>query len=208
LQSLAIGLAGSTGREVGTVAAPALAQVRSGGQLVWFRYRADGTAANTTIADGRRTRVTAFGQYYTGPLGLLAEYVRSRQAVRRAASTADVAQRAWQVTGSWVLTGETATGRAVQPRAVFEPAKGTWGAFEVVARVNRLTIDEAAFPAFASLDQTARQATAAAVGLNWYFNRNLKLAADYERTRFARGAPNGADRSAEHALFTRFQIAF
>jgi phosphate-selective porin OprO/OprP len=208
LQTLLVGLAGSTGREVGTPTSPALAQVRSGGQLVWFRYRTDGTAANTTIADGQRTRVTAFGQYYAGPLGLMAEYVRARQAVRRATSVAGVAQRAWQVTGAWVLTGETATGRAIQPRTVFDPNKGTWGAFEIVARVNRLTIDAAAFPVFASLDQSASRATAAGIGLNWYLNRNLKIAADYERTGFVRGAADGADRPDEHALFTRFQVAF
>jgi phosphate-selective porin OprO/OprP len=208
LQSLQIGIGGSRGKEIGTVAAPALAQVRSGGQLVWFRYRTDGTAANTTIADGTRARFTAQGQYYVGQLGLQAEFVRSSQAVRRAAVADDVEQRSWQLTGSWVLTGETATGRAVQPRKAFDLSKGTWGAFEVVARANPLTVDDAAFPVFANLDQAARQATATGLGLNWYLNRNVKIAADYELTRFERGAANGGDRPDEHALFTRFQVAF
>jgi phosphate-selective porin OprO and OprP len=208
LQGLQGGVGGSTGREAGTVSAPALAQVRSGGQLTWFRYRGDGTAANTAIADGRRTRVTTFGQYYAGPLGVQAEYVRSAQAVRRAALVDTLAQSSWQATGSWVLTGETATGRAVQPRQPFDRDKGTWGAFEIVARANRLTVDDDAFPVFASLEQSARQATAVGAGLNWYLNRNLKIAADYERTRFERGAADDGDRPAEHALFTRLQIAF
>jgi phosphate-selective porin OprO/OprP len=208
LQTLQIGIGGSTGKEVGTLAAPALAQIRSGGQLVWFRYRTDGTAPNTTLADGSRTRFTTQGQYYAGQLGLQAEYVKSSQAVRRAAVTDDVEQQSWQVTGSWVLTGETATGRAIQPRKAFDPAKGAWGAFEVVARANALAIGDEAFPTFANLDQAARKATAAGVGLNWYLNRNVKIAADYERTAFERGAANGGDRADEHALFTRFQIAF
>ena len=208
LQTLLFGVGGSGGREIGTLAAPALAQIRSGGQLVWFRYRTDGTAPNTTIADGGRSRVTAFGQYYVGQLGLQAEYVRSRQAVRRAAVSERIEQESWQATGSWVLTGETATGRAIQPRKAFDPAKGAWGAFEIVARANALTVEDAAFPVFANLDQVARQATAAGVGLNWYLNRNVKIAADYERTGFDRGAAAGADRPDEHALFTRFQIAF
>jgi phosphate-selective porin OprO/OprP len=208
LQALTFGVGGSGGRDVGTLAAPAVAQVRSGGQLVWFRYRTDGTAPNTTIADGRRTRVTAFGQYYVGQLGLQAEYVRSQQAVRRAAVADRIEQRAWQATGSWVLTGETATGRAIAPRKAFDPAKGSWGAFEIVARANALVVDDAAFPVFANLDQAARKATAGGVGLNWYLNRNVKIAADYERTTFDRGAAAGADRPDEHAVFTRFQIAF
>ena len=67
LQSLCIGIGGSGGKEVGTVAAPALAQLRSGGQLVWFRYRTDGTVPNTTVADGSRTRFTTHGQVLSGP---------------------------------------------------------------------------------------------------------------------------------------------
>jgi phosphate-selective porin OprO/OprP len=61
---------------------------------------------------------------------------------------------------------------------------------------------------FANLDQAARKATAGGLGLNWYLNRNVKIAADYELTRFDRGAANGADRPDEHSLFTRFQVAF
>lgn len=208
LQTLAIGIGGSSGKEVGTLAAPGLAQIRSGGQLVWFRYRTDGTAPNTTLADGTRSRFTTHGQYYLGQLGLQAEYVTSSQAVRRAAVTGDIEQASWQVTGSWVLTGETATGRAITPRKSFDPAKGSWGAFELVGRANALSIDEAAFPTFANLDQAANKATGTGLGLNWYLNRNVKIAADYELTRFERGAAAGADRPDEHSLFTRFQIAF
>ena len=208
LQSLSIGIGGSAGKETGTVAAPALAQLRSGGQLVWFRYRTDGTAPNTTVADGSRTRFTTHGQYYVGQLGLQAEYVVSRQEVRRATTADEIEQQSWQVTGSWVLTGEAATGRVIAPRKPFAPGKGAWGAFEIVARANALTVDDAAFPVFANLDASARQATAAGAGLNWYLNRNVKIAADYELTRFDRGALAGADRPDEHALFTRFQIAF
>ncbi len=124
LQSLTIGIGGSGGKEVGTVAAPALAQLRSGGQLVWFRYRTDGTVPNTTVADGSRTRFTTHGQYYLGQLGLQAEYVVSRQEVRRATTADEIEQQSWQLTGSWVLTGETATGRAIAPRKPFAPGKG------------------------------------------------------------------------------------
>jgi len=208
LQSLSIGIGGSTGTEIGTVAAPALAQVRSGGQLVWFRYRTDGTAPNTTIADGDRTRFTTHGQYYVGPLGLQAEYVRSKQAVRRAAVADTIGQEAWQVTGSWVLTGEAATGRIIAPRKVFDLKKKQWGAFEIVARANALTVDDDAFPVFANPDQAARQATAGGLGLNWYLNRNVKIAANYELTKYDGGAAGGGNRPDEHSLFTRFQVAF
>jgi phosphate-selective porin OprO/OprP len=208
LQAFTIGVAGSSGKEVGTLTAPALAQYRSGGQLVFFRYRADLTAPNTTIADGQRTRFTTHGHYYVGQLGLQAEYAISRQAVRRAATTATLANQSWQLTGSWVLTGEAETGRIITPRKTFDWSKKTWGAFEIVARINGLTIDDDAFPVFANLDQAASEATAAGLGLNWFLNRNVKIATNYELTRFERGAAAGADRPDEHALFTRVQIGF
>jgi phosphate-selective porin OprO/OprP len=208
LQSLSIGIAGTRGKEVGTTAAPALAQIRSGGQNVWFRFRSDGTAAGTTIADGDRTRATVHGQYYLGPLGVQAEWASASHEVRRAAVAQRLTNRAWQVTGSWVLTGETATGRSVSPRKAFDTVKGGLGAFEIVARANGLSIDEDAFPVFANIDNAARRATAGGVGLNWYLNRTVKISADYELTRFDGGAPGGADRAREHSVFTRFQIAY
>ncbi len=208
LQSLSVGIGGTRGKEVGTAAAPALAQIRSGGQLVWFRFRGDGTAAGTTIADGDRTRVTTHGQYYVGPLGLQAEYASASHEVRRAAVAERLTNRAWQVTGSWVLTGETATGRVVSPRKAFDTAKGGFGAFEIVARANALSIDDDAFPIFANIDNAARKATAGGVGINWYLNRAVKISADYELTTFDGGAPAGADRAREHGVFTRFQIAY
>ena len=208
LQAFTIGIAGSSGKELGTLAAPGLAQYRSGGQLVFFRYRTDGTAPNTTIADGQRSRFTTQGQYYVRQLGVQAEYVISKQAVRRVATTATLANESWQLTGSWVLTGEAQTGRIIAPRKPFDWSKKTWGAFEIVARVNALTIDDDAFPVFANLDQAASEATATGLGLNWFLNRNVKIATNYELTRFERGAASGADRPDEHALFTRVQIGF
>jgi phosphate-selective porin OprO/OprP len=112
------------------------------------------------------------------------------------------------VTGVFVLSGETATARGVTQRTVFDWSKRTWGAFELVARVNALSIDDAAFPVYATLDASASKATAVGVGLNWYVNRNVKFSTNYEQTRFERGAPDGADRGDEHALFSRFQLAF
>ena len=47
-----------------------------------------------------------------------------------------------------------------------------------------------------------------AVGINWHLTRNVKQVLDYERTRFTGGAPGGADRDDENALFIRTQISF
>jgi phosphate-selective porin OprO/OprP len=206
-QPLTVSFAVTAGSERGTPAAPALAQIRSGGQLVWFRYRSDGTAVGTTIADGRRTRFATAGNYYAGPLSLAAEHVIARHDVRRAQAAARLSHQAWQVTGGWVLTGEAATVRGVVPRKPFDQARGTAGAFEIVARLNALTIDDDTFPVFASVETAARSARAAGIGLNWYLNRAVKVSTDYEVTTFDGGAVS-ADRGREHGLFTRIQFSF
>ena len=87
LPDLGFGVAGSSGTEQGTLTATGLPSYKTTGQLNLFRYRADGTAANTVIAEGRRTRVSPQGYLYAGPVGVLAEYVRSTQNVRRATTT-------------------------------------------------------------------------------------------------------------------------
>jgi phosphate-selective porin OprO/OprP len=96
----------------------------------------------------------------------------------------------------------------VRPTQAFDPAAGAWGALELVARANALEVDADAFTrGFADATRSARSAEAWAIGLNWYLNRNVKLAASYERTRFEGGARVG-DRPAENALFFRTQLAY
>jgi phosphate-selective porin OprO/OprP len=105
------------------------------------------------------------------------------------------------------LTGGEPTYKSVNPKKVFDPAAGTWGAFEIAARYHKQEIDEAAFPVFANIASSASEAEAWALGFNWYFNRNLRLMFDYEDTSFTGGAATG-DREGEKIFFSRFQIAF
>ena len=207
LTGLGVGAAASYGEQDGTAASAALPAYRTTGQQVFFRYRADGTAAGTTVANGTRSRWSAQGYYYSGRLGVLAEQVFSSQQVRRGTSTARLDTNAWQIAGSWVLTGEAASYRGVTPKETFDRAAGTWGALEVTARYHQLAADEAAFPIFANPQTAAAEATALAAGLNWFLNRYVKLVFQYEHTHFDGGAPDG-DRPAEHGVFARLQFAF
>ena len=207
LQGLGLGLAGSAGNERGNAASPNLPSYRTTGQQLFFRYRSDGTAQGTTIADGRRYRLSPQAYYYAGPVGVLAEYVWTSQRVRRGAAVGQIQNDAWQVTVSYVLTGERASYRGVSPRREFDPKNKTFGAFEIAGRYHQLKIDGDAFPIFANPQDSSRKAEAWALGLNWYFNRNVRFALNYERTDFTGGAARG-DRPAEKAVLSRFQIAF
>lgn len=207
LKGLGFGIAATSGDQEGTVAAPGLAGYRTPGQQTFFGYRSDATPAGTVIADGDRFRLSPQGYFYSGPFGLLAEYAVSRHEVRRAAVAEELEHTAWQVAASWVLTGGEASFRSVNPKKVFDREAGTWGAFELAARVSRLELDDATFPTFANPASSAGAADSWAVGFNWYFNRNVKWYLDYERTAFEGGAASG-DREDESIVFSRFQIAF
>jgi phosphate-selective porin OprO/OprP len=61
---------------------------------------------------------------------------------------------------------------------------------------------------YADPSKSARRATAWALGLNWYLNRNVKQALSFERTTFRGGAAGGTDRAAENALVVRAQVSF
>lgn len=207
LKNLGFGIAGSTGNHEGTLTATGLPGYRTPAQQTFFSYRSDATAAGTVIADGRHTRLSPQGYFYSGPFGLLAEYVQSKQEVRRGTVVTDLEHTAWQAAASWVLAGGEPSFRGVAPKQNFDLKNHTWGAFELVARYSRLELDEDTFPTFANPASAARSAEAWAVGVNWYLNRSLKVMLDYEATKFDGGAAIG-DREDENILFSRFQIAF
>lgn len=207
LKGLGFGVAGSQGQQKGTLTAPGLAAYRTPGQQTFFSYRTDGTAAGTVIAAGDRQRLSPQAYLYVGPFGLLTEYVTSSQEVRRGDVLADLENKAWQVAGSWVIAGGEPSFRAVAPKQPFDLEAHTWGAFELVARVSRLEVDDDAFPLFANPASAASSAESRGLGFNWYLNRNLRLALNYEVTEFEGGAATG-DREDEKVFLSRFQISF
>ena len=182
-----------------------LPRYRTPGQVQFFNYR------STVFADGEHSRWSPQAYYYRNRLGLLGEYIRSRQQLLVPASGArdTLDHQAWQITAGWVLTGEDASYKGVvKPSQPFAPGGAGWGALELVARYGRLTIDDAAFPRFADPAAVASEASSWGLGLNWYLTGNFKLVANYTQTDFEGGAPAGADREDEKAFFTRAQFSF
>jgi phosphate-selective porin OprO/OprP len=205
---LGFGVAASTGFERGSTATPGLPSYRTPGQQTVFRYNSSATTpANNVFANGKRTRLSPQGYFYTGPFGVLGEYVISKNEVTQGSDTAELEHTAWQAEGSFFLTGEKNSFRSATPKRPFDLKEGGLGAVELVARYGEITFDEASFPLYASLASSAQKAKAWGVGINWYFTRAVKIAVDYERTTFAGGAATG-DREPENAVITRFQTSF
>ncbi len=202
LNKLGIGVGGSVGRAHGSTGSSQLPGFKSGGQENFFSY------ASGVFADGGRFRIAPQGYYYNGPFGLLGEWAFSSQRVRKGISDGTIKNSAWEVTSSYVLTGENASYEGVIPRDNFDPGAEKWGAFETVARINSLGVEKGAFPVFANASSSADQAFAWGVGLNWYLNKSLKFMSDFEETFYNSGDVSGADRKNENALLSRLQMMF
>jgi phosphate-selective porin OprO/OprP len=206
-QGFGVGIAGSYGDHRGaSAAANGLPTFRTAGQTSFFAFRGDDPVLGPVLANGTRTRISPQAHFYYGPFGVIAEHVISSQDVKRGASTATLDDRAWQVAGSWVLTGETPSYRGVTPRAPFDRRAGNWGAFEVTARYSEIDADRATFPTFANPATAAGGAKAWATGFNWLLNNAVKLQINYEQTRFENLGT--VRRDPEHDLITRVQFAF
>jgi phosphate-selective porin OprO/OprP len=115
--------------------------------------------------------------------------------------------KAWQVEGSFFLTGEKNSFRSPMPKKPFDLKEGGFGAVELVARYGELTFDQASFPIYATLTSSVQKEEAWGIGINWHFTRAVKVVLNYERTTFAGGAATG-DREPENALIFRFQTSF
>lgn len=200
LSGLGTQLGGSIGRETGAL--PSL-RSSSGGQTYFSYATASGTTP-ASVASGSRSRVTPAVFYYHGPFGAFAEYTRSTQAISRGASSVDVTNHGWDVTGSWLLTGETATTSLPSPRLPLDPTKGQWGALQIVARVSRLTIDQSAFDLGLAAAGSSRAARSFSIGANWYPVQWVKYYATYEHTAF----DGPTTRPSEHTIPFRAQLAF
>ena len=210
LREFGLGLAISHGPHRGTIAAPFLQTYRTPAQQAVFSFRAaggTGAAAGTTFADGTHRRVAPQGYWYAGPTGTLWEYTTTSQVVRREATIASLEHAAWNVTSSWVLTGEHPSYRGLTPKRPFDPRTSQWGAFELGARWSGFSIDPGAYPVFSDPATQVRRADSRGVAFNWYLNRGIRWQLNYTLTRFRGGAATG-DREAEHALQTRIQHSF
>ena len=230
LKGLGFGVGGATGNYrgsiSGTTATSLLNAYRTDGQQTFFQYKSSSTAptlANTTLANGNSFVISPQAYFYSGPLGILAEYFNSTSEVS-IGSGASLNQRklnntAYNLSVGYVLTGEDSSFKGVTPKTNFNPTAGTWGAFEVVARFANVDIDDAAFvdPAgprtsFASATN-ATEVNTYGLGLNWYLSKSVRVNLNVFKNEF-KLAP-GATPTAGTALFddetvfiSRVQVSF
>ena len=202
-----IGYAASYGKEKGSDIPTSYVTT---GQAPFFSYNSG------VINDGPQLRTEPQAYYYYKSLGLLGEKVNDYESLEYKGSTTawyhiKPDNRAFNVEGTYVLTGEDASYNGVTPRNDFNPGLGHWGAFELAARYGELNIDPIIFSEnFANLNNSASRAAAWSTGINWYLNKNAKIVFDYEQTKFDRGVVTGVgsgNRKTENLFITMFQLS-
>ncbi|MFZ2726248.1 MAG: porin [Methylococcaceae bacterium] len=182
-------------------------------------------------ANGDHFRLYPQAYWYSGPFGLMGEYVWSSQHLlgkeidatdpKKTVRSVNFKQdnSAWQIQASYVLTGEDNTFQSVKPIRAFDPLKGNWGALQIATRWSELNIDQGSLAdlggsggKFYLLDpnKSIYHAQSWAVGVNWFLNNNVRIMADYEETDFGGGAKvaDGGNRPHERVFATRFQLVF
>ncbi|MDX1915134.1 MAG: porin [Methylophilus sp.] len=198
------------------------------GQQTFFRY------GSGIVADGKRIRIAPQANYYYGPLGFTAEYARVSQDVSKAVegspagggaavnefivngTNKTLKHDAWEISATYLITGEDASFRGVKPKNDFDLDKGGWGAWELVARYSEINLDEDTFKnqlgqyvadfgsvtaanavtsgttlAYSDLTKSAKSAHSWVAGVNWYLNQNAKIQLNYSHTKFDGGASIG-----------------
>ena len=221
LEGFGLGVAATYGNQEGSISSSKktftsnLPSYKTSGQQTFFSYidstgepSKDFSADNNVRADGNRTRISPQAYYYWGPFGLLGEYVRTSQEVRKKNDVARLTNSAWQAAAYYVVTGEKNSFKHIASSKPFNLSNGQFGALELVARYSELRVDGDAFPKLADPAKSANRAKAWAAGVNWYLNPKVKIQADYEQTRFTGGASGNQDREQEKVILSRVEIAY
>ncbi len=193
VNGLGFHLGGSIGNEMGP-----LPTYKTGSAQPYFSY------ASGVTASGSRHRFAPAAFYYYKAFYGFAEYVRSTQQVTQSGSMFEIGNQGWNVTGSYVLTGEPASDHGIHPRHSFDPSNGEWGALQVVARYSASRVDPEVFANGLASSTSTQKADAVAVAANWYPNSYVKYYITYERTLLEGGAPTRH----EDLLLFRAQVAF
>jgi phosphate-selective porin OprO/OprP len=131
----------------------------------------------------------------------------------------DVPFEGFYVLTTYLLTGEERTtySQAIAPLRPFDPycPLACGGAWELVARVSRLEVGDAAFRPGASRlanpSLYSSGATELTVGCNWYLNKLVRMQFNWEHAWFddpvQRGLGGGFV-DGQDTLLTRFQVIF
>lgn len=209
-RGLQLGVSGTWGFENSGVLPTTL---RTPAQVPWFQFNP------TVIAWGARTRITPEAAYFYRGFGCAAQYLRIDEgmAAKVGADRVDVPFEGAYFMATYLITGEDRTtySQFITPLRPYKPLHPLHcpGAWELVARVSRLRIDDVVFqPGANNLANPANYASSAwetTVGFNWYLNPYVRVQFNWERSHFNQPVNLGAGfLASQDAFLTRMQVIF
>jgi phosphate-selective porin OprO/OprP len=173
---------------------------------------------NAVTETGQRGMWSAHVAYFYKQLSLLADYngANISHAINdRASTTILVPVHGYSLSAGYFLTGET-----VQRRTVVDPihdfdlraGKRGLGAVELIARYSTLDLDPVVFPTgLADPNLWSNHAWITNLGVNWYWNKYVKIYIDWEHAEFGDPvfyAPPGKLALTNEVFWFRFQFFF
>jgi phosphate-selective porin OprO/OprP len=209
LQHLGLGFAGSIESPHLETALPYLDSL---GQNLVFLYQ-NPPAFIATIANGQRTRIHPQAVWSYGPLGLLADMSQTTQKLESGVIDIPVdtfpksvtqKNSANQVQLIYNLTKEDFNLFHLIPNRNFNPTeKGAWGAWQLVMRYTGMSLDSSVFSEFFDFEGerfyyfadprgSIQSSTSWSVGINWFWNTNIRFTTEYAESHFHGGCSTGA----------------
>jgi len=170
----------------------------------------------TLVANGLRTRVHPQAVFGRGPLGILADWGQTLQTLAAYRETVDevsslsVIQKnhANQIQVIYNLTQEPFNLFHLMPNRPFHFfEKGAIGAWQLVFRYTGLSLDPSVFSKysdvvidgqslrfypFADPRVSVQSSSSFSIGLNWFWNPNLRFTLEYDHSSFKGGCSTGA----------------
>jgi len=182
------------------------------GETAFFQFNED------VFHNGDRTRYGVELAWITGPFSLKGEWVRmdlDDLYLKRGGSKDDFSIDGSYVSLSYIVTGESQPFKdgkcgMITPRQNFDPQKATWGAIQLLARYETLSIDSDLFEkGYADANNYTGNADGFTLGVNWYLNQGIRAMINYNRTDFnGHIVKDGKELKNEHVALVRIQLVF
>lgn len=161
--------------------------------IPFFQYNDD------VVANGLRTKFAPHFFWY-GRFSLQAECIWQRRALADSQTSGITRLNGYQVTTSYLLTGEAHSGDGlggwamVVPRAPFVPSRGEFGpgAWELAFQYSTLDVGTDNFDlGFADPATSTNRIDQTMLGLNWWPNKYTRLSFDWMNNQLNRPVPTG-----------------
>lgn len=187
-------------------------KLQTAGGTAFFQFN------NGILHDGARTRYGGELCYMIGAFSFKGEWVRMNlddlyHPTNGTKDDFDI--DGFYVSLSYILTGEHQPfkdgkyGR-ITPKHNFDPRKGTWGAIQLVARYETLSIDSELFKkGYADSTKYTDEAEGFTLGVNLYLNDIVRAMINYTSTDFDNNiVAGGKELDSEDLFLVRMQIVF